>query len=91
MSEYVANMVRVFRLVKTALASLSSIVVGDRVGAATAGTSGSTTAGRVNLIDTTGATTTLAESIMNFIGYAATARTTNNTDADVLVLLRERY
>jgi hypothetical protein len=52
--------------------------------AATAATSGATTAGRVEVQVLTGATAALANQVMNRIGRALTARTTNNTDTDTL-------
>lgn len=59
--------------------------VGDCVVALTAATSGATTAGRVAPQDLTGATALLAKQIKNQVGYALTAKTTGNTNADVLV------
>lgn len=74
-------------LVKTDLAGGANNVfsVGTAVVALTAVTSQSTTAGRVAPQDLTGATATLAAQIQNFIGYALTAKTTSNTNADMLV------
>lgn len=70
----------------TAKSSLNSIVVGDFLVAQTAAASTfSTTAGRLNLIDLTGATTPLANQILYNVGHAMTARTTNNTDTDIRV------
>jgi hypothetical protein len=59
--------------------------VGTVVVALTGATSGATTAGRVAPQDLTGATALLADQIQNRIGYALTAKTTANTNADVLV------
>lgn len=59
--------------------------VGDRVVALTGATSGATTAGRVAPIDLTGATALLANQILNFVGRAVSAKTTGNTNADLLV------
>lgn len=69
----------------TAAGSLSAISVGSEVVAATAATSGAATAGRVNLISLTGATSLLADQIRNRIGYAMSAVTANNTDSDLAV------
>lgn len=59
--------------------------VGDLVVALTAATSGATTAGRVRPIDLTGATALLGDQIIGRIGRALTAKTTANTNADMLV------
>lgn len=74
-------------VVKTSLAGGASnnFAVLDNLVAATAATSGATTAGRVEKQDLTGATQPLADQIQNKVGAACTARTTNNTDSDVLV------
>jgi hypothetical protein len=70
----------------TDLAALGSVIdIGDKVVSQTAATSGATTAGRVVEQVLTGATSPLAVQIMHYIGHAMTARTTNNTDADILV------
>jgi hypothetical protein len=53
--------------------------------ALTAATSGATTAGRVAPQDLTGATALLAAQVANAVGLALTAKTTANTNADVLV------
>lgn len=58
---------------------------GDNLVALTAATSGATTAGRVAPQDLTGATSTLALQVQNRIGRALTAKTTGNTNADVLI------
>ncbi len=64
----------------------STITAGDRVVAATAATTGATTAGRVITQDTTGATTPLANQIQNAVGVAMS--TTSTTQADVLIYVR---
>ena len=61
------------------------VPVGTVLVALTAVTSGATTAGRVAPQDLTGATSPLALQVQNRLGYALTARTTSNTDADILV------
>lgn len=61
------------------------INVGDRVVALTAATSQATTAGRVASQDITGATSVLGGQIENMIGRALSARTTANTNTDILV------
>lgn len=61
------------------------IALGGNVVGLTAATSGATTAGRLAPIDLTGATALLANQIMNRVGRALTARTTANTNADILV------
>lgn len=78
-------------LVLTGIADMSAdVAVGDRVVALTAVTSGATTAGRIAPIDLTGATALLANQILNFIGQAMTARTTQNTNTDMLVDVYQR-
>ncbi|NJL70214.1 MAG: hypothetical protein HC888_00775 [Candidatus Competibacteraceae bacterium] len=67
------------------------ITVGQRLVSLTAATSGATTAGRVAPIDLTGATTPLANQILNTIGQALTAKTTGNTNADVLVEIQRPH
>lgn len=64
----------------------STITAGDRVVAATAATTGATTAGRVKSQDSTGATTPLANNIQNAVGVALS--TTSTTQADVLIYVR---
>lgn len=61
------------------------INVGSLLVCLTAVTSGATTAGRVAPQDLTGATANLGIQIQNRIGYALSAKTTANTNADVLV------
>jgi hypothetical protein len=53
--------------------------------ALTAATSGATTAGRVAPQDLTGATALLAAQVQNRLGNAVSAKTTANTNADVLM------
>lgn len=59
--------------------------VGGWVVALTAATSGATTAGRVAPQDLTGATALLGNQIQHRIGRALTAKTTANTNADMLI------
>lgn len=54
----------------------------------TAASSGATTAGRVAPQDLTGATSVLGGQLQNAVGVAMSAKTTNNTDADILVDLQ---
>ena len=66
--------------------------VGSRLVGVTAVTSGSTTAGRVGVINTTGSTQTadyafLADIAHNIIGRALSAITTGQTNADVLIVM----
>jgi hypothetical protein len=69
-------------------ASATNVVsVGGWVVALTAATSGATTAGRIGAQDLTGATALLANQVQNRIGRALSAKTTNNTAADILVLV----
>jgi hypothetical protein len=72
----------------TDIAAGISVVVGDIVVALTAATSQATTAGRVVLQDLTGATALLGNEIQNRLGYALSAKTTANTNADILVDIR---
>ena len=76
-------------LVKSDLAGGANNVItaGMQLVSLTAATTLATTAGRVAPIDTTGATTPLANQVLNTIGKAVSAKTTANTDADVLVEL----
>lgn len=57
----------------------------DRLVALTAATSGATTAGRVVTQSLAGATGVLAGAIQNSFGVAMSAKTTANTNADILV------
>ena len=59
--------------------------IGGILVALTAATSQCTTAGRVMPQDITGATSVLANAVQNRIGRALSARTTANTNADILV------
>lgn len=61
------------------------INVKDRLVALAGTSSGSTTAGRVGTQILTGATAPLAKQIQNVLGRAMSAKTTTNTNADVLV------
>lgn len=61
------------------------IPVGTRLVALTAATSGATTAGRVKPQDLTGATALLGNEVMNRLGRALSAKTTGQTNGDVLV------
>src|SRR4051812_27789861 len=73
-------------LVLTPLAALANVIaVGDRVAALTAATSGATSAGRVTPL--AGAVTgpDLVAEVINTVGYALSAKTTANTNADLLV------
>jgi len=73
-------------VVLTSLSDLSAdVAAGDWLVAITAATSQATTAGRVALQDLTGATANLAVQIMNRIGRALSAKTTQNTNADLLL------
>jgi hypothetical protein len=70
-------------------ASASNVITaGMRLVSLTAATSGATTAGRVAPQSLAGATAPLGDQIQNSFGYALSAKTTNNTNADVLVLTR---
>lgn len=74
-------------LVKTALEANANNVISDNgvLVALTAATSQATTSGRVVGQTLTGATQNLANQIQNRIGRAMSAKTTANTNADVLV------
>jgi hypothetical protein len=61
------------------------ITVGDKLHALTGATTGATTAGRVYTALFTGATSVLAGQIQNVVGTALSAKTTANTNADVLI------
>lgn len=63
----------------------ADIAVGDRVAAITAATSGATSSGRITVLGGATSGTSLAEEILNGVGYALTARTTGNTNSDVLL------
>lgn len=65
------------------------IAVGDNLVALTAATSGATTAGRATPADFTGATALLANQIVNRIGRAMSAKTTAQTNGDVLAYISE--
>jgi len=74
-------------LAKTSLAGNAENVIsrGDIMYALTAATSQATTAGRVISYAATTGTTTALSQILNRIGRAMSAKTTDNTNADVLV------
>lgn len=73
--------------IQTPLAGDASnvIAVGDRLVSVTAATSGATTAGRATVQDLTGATALLGNQVQNRIGFALSAKTTANTNADLLI------
>ena len=67
------------------------ISVGDKLVAESAAASTvATTAGRVVPQVLTGATALLANQIQNYVGHALSAKTTANTNADILVLIEHR-
>ena len=71
-----------------------AVAIGDALVALTAATSQATTAGRVAEQDFSGSNVTgsaLANQVMNMIGRALTARTTANTNTDMLVDLHYRF
>lgn len=73
-------------VVKTSLSNMTaSVAVGDPVVAITAATSQATTAGRINSQVLAVTEAALANAVRNAIGRALTARTSNETDADILV------
>lgn len=74
-------------LVKTSLegGATNVVAVGDLLHALTAATTGATTAGRVQPAVLTGATSVLANQIANVVGRAMSAKTTANTNADLLI------
>lgn len=61
------------------------IAVGDKLVALTAASSGATTSGRVKPQDLTGATAVLGVEVANYVGRALSAKTTAQTNGDVLV------
>jgi hypothetical protein len=63
--------------------------VGDVLTSLTAATSGATTAGRVKPQDLTGATSLLANEVQNRIGLAMSAKTTSQSNADLLIDVRK--
>lgn len=72
--------------------AVNVINVGDLVVAATAAASThSTTAGRLEVGVFTGATAVLADQIINSVGHAMTAMTTNNTDTDIRVSVGRKW
>lgn len=66
----------------------NSVAVGDVLVALTAVTSQSTTAGRVGQQDLTGATSPLGLQVQNYLGYALSAQTTNQTNNSLLLDIR---
>lgn len=74
-------------LARTGLAAdgTNVLVAGDLLHALTAATTGATTSGRVGPAVLTGATSVLALQILNIVGRALSAKTTANTNADVLI------
>lgn len=66
-------------------ADANAFAVGDYLHAQTAVTTGATTSGRVGAALLTGATSVLAGNILNIVGRAMSAKTTANTNADVLI------
>lgn len=80
-----------YHLCKVAMQGVDAVIsVGDRLVADTAAASThSTTAGRVLSQVLTGATAPLANQVQNQIGNAETAKTTNNTDTDILVWINK--
>jgi hypothetical protein len=74
-------------LAKTDLAGADNNVinVGDPLWALTAATTGATTSGRVYTAALTGATAVLAGGVRGVLGHAMSAKTTANTNADVLI------
>jgi hypothetical protein len=74
-------------LIKTDLAGGANNLIpeGTVLVSLTAATSGATTAGRVAPQDLTGATAVLGAQIQNHVGRAMSAKTTANTNADILV------
>lgn len=75
-------------LVKTSLegGATNVVAVGDRLHALTAATTGATTAGRVQPAILTGATAPLVAQIGAIVGQALSAKTTANTNADLLII-----
>lgn len=69
----------------TDIASVDTINIGDKLVALTAVTSQATTAGRVDLLDLTGATSPLANQVLHYIGHALSAKTSANTAATILI------
>lgn len=80
-------------LVKTALEGdvTNSIAAWDWLLNTTAVTSGATSAGRAADIALSGATSVLANQILNTWGRALSAKTTANTDADLLCMVGRVY
>lgn len=76
-------------LVKTSLGADATNVItaGTWLAALTAATSQATTSGRVQMIASTSNVTNAVSAVLNRIGLAMSAKTTANTNADVLVEL----
>lgn len=74
-------------LTDIAAAAGNVVSAGGWVVALTAATSGATTAGRAAAQVLTGATAALAAQVQNRIGRALSAKTTANTNADMLILV----
>jgi hypothetical protein len=73
-------------VVLTSLSDLSAdVAVGAWMVAITGATSGATTSGRLRNIDLTGATQPLADMVLNRIGRALSAATTQNTNSNLLL------
>ncbi len=66
-------------------ADANAFAVGDYLHAQTAVTTGATTAGRVGAALLTGATSVLGLNLLNIVGRAMSAKTTANTNVDVLI------
>lgn len=69
----------------TDIAAVDTINIGDKLVALTAVTSQATTAGRVDLLDLTGATAPLANQVLHYIGHALSAKTSANTNTSILI------
>ena len=63
----------------------------DPLAAITAATSGATTAGRVAVANTSGATTSQRDSLLNVLGRAISAKTTANTNSQVLLQVQRLF
>lgn len=79
--------------VKTSLAANAENVIneGDVLVSLTGATSGATTSGRVATQDLTGATDVLGNQVQNALGRALSAKTTANTNTDVLVFKKHSW
>lgn len=63
----------------------------DPLAAITAATSGATTAGRVATANTSGSTSSQRDSLLNVVGRAMSAKTTANTNTQVLVNVQRLF